>query len=93
MAAFSKYTLCFACTALNFVKNIIMSNIPSTEDLLKHVDTFEKSTMDSGTNAGLKGENAKNEEWEGSRSPSPVIIWRPSSRVELATDIPKELKL
>lgn len=83
----------------------LLTTLPSTKDLLKEIEKFEKNleneaeekrkynSVQKSTETDIdEDENESTDDWNNSRSPSPVIIWKPSSRVQIATDLPSKLK-
>ena len=72
-----------------------LNHIPSTEQLLQNVTDFEQECLSgSGLPKSRKSKTSQfdGDEWNNSRSPSPVIIWRPSSRITIAKDLPPNLR-
>jgi len=81
-------------------KRKVFSTIPSTEQLLQNVTDFEQqckneklySSRSRASICNTSRSVLSDDEWNNSRSPSPVIIWRPSSRITIARDLPSNLK-
>ena len=76
-------------------KRNVFSTIPSTQQLLQNVADFEQHCenemhLSSAKDTKEDADDAA-DDWNDSRSPSPVIIWRPSSRVTIAKDLPSNL--
>ena len=81
----------------NFEKQLENEMIPienqNTHNKLEQTDHDDQTTPGNSRGRSRQKIEPKNDnDWNDSRSPSPVIIWRPSSRVKLATDIPPQLK-
>lgn len=81
-------------------KRNVFSTIPSTQQLLQNVIDFELhceneahrcSPRRTGGSRDSSNHKEAEDDWNDSRSPSPVIIWRPSSRVTIAKDLPSNL--
>lgn len=66
--------------------------MPTTTIVSKITNVFDDS-IDFTQRERTKNRETQESEWNDSRSPSPVIVWRPTARVKLATDIPPALKL
>ena len=64
-----------------------VSDVSDEDDEFEELDNFEEEHASK-----LLDVDSDGGEEERSRSPSPVIIWRPSARVQIATNLPPELK-